>query len=216
VAKWVQQSNCRWWQKIINATDMKLHDAHFRGMDEWVGTDGKPVPMNFPLSFAKTDMDFCFNQIRPELQMPASNLHFPLNDLLAYSDSYDSIRCILMQGGQGDTKHWAVNDPVRREGQWADAPPTPEEYRQLKTRHVELHPMTIMQNTRTSGCERIDMIPAHVHTVGPYDQEIKYLLECITQNKPADQANFASAADSVRIILAEAQSAEQGGCRVNL
>lgn len=26
------------------------------------------------------------------------------------------IRCVTMQGGQGEVKHWAFNDPPRREG----------------------------------------------------------------------------------------------------
>src|SRR5688500_20239345 len=29
--------------RIVNSLDLKLHDAHFWGMDEWV-EDGKPVP----------------------------------------------------------------------------------------------------------------------------------------------------------------------------
>jgi hypothetical protein len=43
-------------------------------------------------------------------------------------------------------KHWAFNDPLKREGAYVDAPPSPEEYRKLATRIVDLHPMTIMQN----------------------------------------------------------------------
>ena len=36
-----------------------------------------------------------------------------------------------MQGGQGDVKHWAFNDPPRRTGRYKDEPPSPEEYRKL-------------------------------------------------------------------------------------
>ena len=56
--------------RIVNALDLKLHDAHFWGMDEWIEND-KPVPIDHPLSFAKADMELCFNRIRPELQMPS-------------------------------------------------------------------------------------------------------------------------------------------------
>ena len=72
-----------------------------------------------------------------------------------------------MQGGQGDVKHWAFNDPVKREGKYKDLPPTPEEYLQLSTRVVDLHPMTIMQNARTSGGGKIDIVPSKAVTVGP-------------------------------------------------
>ena len=39
-----------------------------------------------------------------------------------------------MQGGQGEVKHWAFNDPVRRQGNYRDEPPAPEEYRRRGTR----------------------------------------------------------------------------------
>jgi glucosamine-6-phosphate deaminase len=109
----------------------------------------------------------CFNRIRPELRMPEKNMHFPSGDLDAYSRTYDQFNCLLMQGGQGDTKHWAFNDPVKREGKYAANPPTPAEFRQLATRIVDLHPMTVMQNARTSGGGNISQVPTRAATVGP-------------------------------------------------
>jgi len=155
--------------RIVNATGMKLHDAHFWGMDEWVDEHNKPVPIDFPLSFAKADMDLCFNRIRPELRMPTANIHFPIGDLDAYSRSYDDVTCVLMQGGQGEVKHWAFNDPPKREGAYQDAPPSPAEYRKLGTRVTDLHPMTVIQNARTSGGGRVDMVPTRACTVGPVE-----------------------------------------------
>jgi glucosamine-6-phosphate deaminase len=72
-----------------------------------------------------------------------------------------------MQGGQGDTKHWAFNDPFRREGKYRDAPPSPEEFRKLTARVVDLHPITCMQNARTSGGGVVTGIPMQALTVGP-------------------------------------------------
>jgi glucosamine-6-phosphate deaminase len=72
-----------------------------------------------------------------------------------------------MQGGQGEIKHWAFNDPFRREGQWANEPPSPAEYRALATRVVDLHPVTLSQNARTSGGGNITMVPRKAITVGP-------------------------------------------------
>jgi glucosamine-6-phosphate deaminase len=74
-----------------------------------------------------------------------------------------------MQGGQGDIKHWAFNDPPKREGQYKDEPPPPEEYRKLTTRVVDLHPITIAQNARTSGGGNITMVPTQAITVGPVE-----------------------------------------------
>ncbi|MCF6174521.1 MAG: hypothetical protein L3J71_02005 [Victivallaceae bacterium] len=152
--------------QMVNAMNLKLEHCHFWGMDEWI-IDGKEVAIDFPLGFAKADMDLCFNQIRPELRMPMANMHFPGVDASAYSDSYDQFRCVLMQGGQGETKHWAFNDPLKREGKYRDNPPTPAEYRQLGTRVVELHPMTLIQNARTSGGGTVQNVPGQAVTVGP-------------------------------------------------
>jgi len=154
--------------RIVNSLGMKLRDAHFWGMDEWV-EDGKPVPATHPLSFAKADMELCFHRIEPALRMPAENLHFPIGDLDAYSRSYNGIRCVVMQGGQGEVKHWAFNDPLRREGAYQHHPPTPAEYRALTTRVVDLHPMTVIQNARTSGGGNVSRVPTQAATVGPQE-----------------------------------------------
>jgi glucosamine-6-phosphate deaminase len=135
-------------------------------MDEWV-VDGKETGLDFPLGFAKADMELCFNRIKPELRMPEENIHFPAVDTAGYIQSWDCAKCAVMQGGQGETKHWAFNDPLKREGIYKDRPPTPEEYRQLETRVVELHPMTLIQNARTSGGGVVQNVPTSAVTVGP-------------------------------------------------
>lgn len=154
--------------RIVNALNMKLGDAHFWGMDEWVGEDGKPVGVDHPLSFVKADKELCFDRIRPELMLRDEHMHFPI-DLEKYAKSYDEVRCVLMQGGQGDVKHWAFNDPVRREGAYADEPMPVSEYRKLGTRILELHPLTTIQNARTSGGGYIPLVPTHAATVGPVE-----------------------------------------------
>ncbi len=152
--------------RLVNELNIDLRHAHFWGMDEWI-VDGKEAGMDFPLGFAKADMDLCFNRIKPELRMPMENIHFPAADVSKYVASYDQARCLVMQGGQGEIKHWAFNDPLKREGKYADAPPTPEEYRQLGTRVVDLHPMTLIQNARTSGGGVVQNVPTKAVTVGP-------------------------------------------------
>ncbi len=152
--------------RLVNALDLDLRHAHFWGMDEWV-LDGREVPPEHPLSFARTDRELCFDRIRPELAMPEENLHFPRADVRDYESSWEGVRCVVMQGGQGDIKHWAFNEPVRREGPYRDEPPSPEEYLKLGTRVVDLHPVTIMQNARTSGGGNVSLVPTQAVTVGP-------------------------------------------------
>jgi len=154
--------------QLVNSLGLNLKHCHFWGMDEWV-IDGKEAPIDFPLGFAKADIDLCFSKIHNDLAMPEENMHFPAVDATAYSDSYDSFRCVIMQGGQGEVKHWAFNDPLKREGAFKDTPPTPEEYRKLGTRVVDLHPMTLIQNARTSGGGTVQNVPHQAVTVGPIE-----------------------------------------------
>ena len=152
--------------RLVNELELDVKNGHFWGMDEWY-IDGKEVDEDHPLSFAKADMELCFNRIDRKLRMPESNLHFPKADTSEYIKSWEGVRCAVMQGGQGEIKHWAFNDPLRREGKYKDNPPSPEEYRQLTTRVVELHPVTIMQNARTSGGGVVTGVPTKAITVGP-------------------------------------------------
>lgn len=152
--------------RLVNELGLNLKNAHFWGMDEWY-KDGKEVDVNHPLSFAKADMELCFNRIKPKLKMPEKNIHFPKADATEYIKSWEVARCAVMQGGQGEIKHWAFNDPLRRDGKYKDNPPTPEEYRKLNTRVVDLHPVTIMQNARTSGGGVVTGVPTKAISVGP-------------------------------------------------
>ena len=154
--------------RIVNEMSISLKHCHFWGMDEWV-VDGKEVSMDFPLGFARTDMELCFNRIRPELAMPLENIHFPSADTTGYVKSWDKARCVIMQGGQGEVKHWAFNDPPKREGKYKDLPPSSAEYRKLGTRVVDLHPMTLMQNARTSGGGTVQNVPHEAVSVGPME-----------------------------------------------
>jgi glucosamine-6-phosphate deaminase len=156
--------------RIVNALALDVRAAHFLGMDEWFDVAaGREVPVTHPLSFERADRELCFSRIDPSLRMPDAHLHFPKADTREYESSWDDVRCAVMQGGQGDVKHWAFNDPLPRNGRHTEAPPTPEEYRRLPTRVVDLHPLTIAQNARTSGGGNISMVPTKAITVGPVE-----------------------------------------------
>jgi glucosamine-6-phosphate deaminase len=153
--------------RLVNELRVDLSAAHFWGMDEWLGEDGKEVPIAHPLSFERADRELCFDRISEDLQMPESNMHFPAADTKEYINSWEGVRCAVMQGGQGDIKHWAFNDPPRREGEYKESPPSPNQYKELSTRVVELHPITLAQNARTSGGGNITLVPERAITVGP-------------------------------------------------
>lgn len=152
--------------QLVNELGISLSNAHFWGMDEWF-LNGREAGEDHPLSFARADRELCFDRILPHLALPRNNQHFPKADVKTYEASWNGVHCAVMQGGQGEVKHWAFNDPVRRTGDYKDTPPTPEEYRKQGTRVVELHPLTLIQNARTSGGGNIPLVPTHALTVGP-------------------------------------------------
>ena len=154
--------------RLVNDLNLSIKSAHFWGMDEWFQGE-REVPATHPLSFERADRELCFSRIRKQLMMPTENLHFPKADTSAYRESWEGVRCAVMQGGQGDIKHWAFNDPPKREGKYKNSPPTPAEYRKLPTRVVDLHPLTVAQNARTSGGGNIAMIPTKAISVGPVE-----------------------------------------------
>ena len=171
--------------RLVNALELDVRDAHFWGMDEWV-ENGRPVPKTHPLSFEKADRELCFDRISRKLRMPAAHLHFPTGDLAAYSRSFGQVRCVTMQGGQGEVKHWAFNDPPRRTGKYKNAPPPPAEYRKLRARLVDLHPMTVIQNARTSGAGQVTRVPTRAATVGPVET---WKAECVSIWHPGHHDN---------------------------
>ena len=156
--------------RIVNALGLDVRSAHFWGMDEWYDVaTGREVAATHPLSFERADRELCFDRIDAALRMPDSHLHFPKADVRAYRASWEGVRCAVMQGGQGDVKHWAFNDPLPRSGPHQDSPPSSAEYRTLSTRIVDLHPLTIAQNARTSGGGNIALVPTKAITVGPVE-----------------------------------------------
>lgn len=154
--------------RIVNELGLDVRHGHFWGMDEWYA-EGREVPEQHPLSFARADRELCFDRIDRRLRMPDAQLHFPRADLKPFVESWSAVRCAVMQGGQGEVKHWAFNDPPRRAAPWTEEPPPPSEYRKLGTRVVDLHPMTLIQNARTSGGGYLVGVPTQALTVGPVE-----------------------------------------------
>ncbi len=154
--------------RMVNELGISLKHCHFWSMDDWI-VDGKVVSTDFPLSFERAVMALCFSRIKQELAIPEENLHFPGDNIDEFTQSWDKARCIVMQGGQGEVKHWAFNEPVRREGAYKDEPMSPEEYRKIGTRIINLHPLTMIQNARTSGGGMIQNVPHQAVTLGPVE-----------------------------------------------
>ena len=153
--------------RMINDLEIDIRSGYYWGMDEWF-VDGKEMSDKNPLSFKKAFLELCLNRIDKRFRMPDENIFLIRADnIKEFSDSFDQVKCLTMQGGQGDVKHWSFNDPFKRKGRYKDEPPSSEEYMKLDSRLVELHPMTIMQNARTSGGGAVYKVPTEALTVGP-------------------------------------------------
>lgn len=152
--------------KIVNEIGLSLEHAHFWSMDEWV-IEGKEVSVDHPLSFQKTFRDLCMNRIHKDLRMPEKNMHFPKADTFEFKESWQQAKCLIMQGGQGDVKHWAFNEPPQRVGDFKNQPPSLASYKAMETRVLDLHPITIYQNSRMHIGGNVSMIPTQAVTVGP-------------------------------------------------
>ena len=155
--------------QLVNDLQIDVRNGHFWAMDEWL-INGKAIDEKHTISFNRTDKELCFNRIDKKFRMPDENIHlFNADNIEEYSKSYDLAKCLKMQGGQGDTKHWAFNDPVKREGKYTDNPPTPEEYRKQSARIVDLHPLTILQTAKMVGGGTVHSVPTQAITVGPVE-----------------------------------------------
>lgn len=154
--------------RIVNLMGINLKHAHFWAMDEWI-INGKEVDISHPLSFGRAFLELCYNRIHKDLVMPFENIHFPKAKVDDYIKSWDGAECLIMQGGQGDVKHWAFNEPPQRKEPYLNSPPTPVEYSQMATRILDLHPLTVSQNARTACGGNLLLVPDQAVTVGPIE-----------------------------------------------
>ncbi len=121
--------------------------------------DRKENTMGRPLSVVAPEW-WDYTTLQREILEDAAGL------VAEYTASYDDIRCVIVQGGRGETKHWAFNAPPRRSGKYGDEPMPPEEYKALPARVVDLPPVTIIQNARTTGAGQVSSVPTQALTVG--------------------------------------------------
>ena len=77
--------------RLVNDLGLELGPAHFWGMDEWIGEDGKAVPTTHPLSFERADRELCFDRF--EKPIPEENLHFPSERTELFSDCSSAHFC---------------------------------------------------------------------------------------------------------------------------
>lgn len=168
--------------QLINYFKVDCRNVHLFAMDEWADQDGNIAPETYKAGFAHSMLKYLVYQIDEKLRMPLSNVHYPTNQNIAhYSDMITECGeggADICSSSPGWTGHMAFIDPVKDffpEGFDPAVEPTKaqiDEWLNMKARIVDLHPLTVAQNSLhgvfgQSGY--IADVPPKAATIGPVD-----------------------------------------------
>lgn len=127
--------------EICNQQGIDWSHAHVFFMDEYLDWQGRPVPVDHPLSFEGHARRYLFDLLKPELRLPEAHLHFPhpfrLDDLAREIEQIGGIDTCY--GGIGMHGHLAFNEPPTL-GLWRVSK---EEFKASNPRVVFLNPETV-------------------------------------------------------------------------
>ncbi len=189
--------------QLINYFKVDCKNVHIFAMDEWADQDGNIAPETYKAGFAHSMLKYLVFQIDEKLRMPLENVHYPttknIND---YSDMITDCGeggADICSSSPGWTGHMAFIDPVKDffpAGFDPAVEPTKEqidEWLNMKARIVELHPLTVAQNSLhgvfgQSGY--IADVPPKAATIGPVD--VKNARERIEVHALLTNATFSS------------------------
>ena len=156
--------------QMINQLDISCRHVHTFNMDEYADQDGRTAPRDWKGGFQYWMWHDLFGRIRADLRMPEGQIHFPgsenVND---YSKMIEDVGgADVCYGGVGWGGHIAFFEPHLgvEFGDDMDA------YLQAGARIVELHPITILQNSLYADAGSAgdwSWTPPKAATVGPKD-----------------------------------------------
>ena len=127
--------------RLVNRDRVSLKNCWFINMDEYLNDDGTYIDIESPLSFRGFMRNNVYTKIDPELLMPEEQRVFPdpadpgrVDRLIEELGGVD-----IAFGGIGINGHLAFNEPQPEL--------TPEQFAQLPTRVLDIHP-----ETRATNC----------------------------------------------------------------
>jgi glucosamine-6-phosphate deaminase len=156
-----------YFAQIINSERISLKNTHVFHMDDCLDWQGRPLPLSHPFSYEGTMRRVFYGPIDPDLNVPEQQRHFPsvyrideISEKIEQAGGVDSTF-----GGIGYRGHIAYNEPPR--SPWFTV--TPEEYRQSKTRILNLNEDTLIAVSQRSvgGCSHA--VPPMAITMGMKD-----------------------------------------------
>ena len=168
--------------QLINYFKVDCKNVHLFAMDEWADQDGNIAPETYQAGFAHSMLKYLVYQIDEKLRMPLENVHYPTTkNIGSYSDMITDCGeggADICSSSPGWTGHMAFIDPVPDffpAGFDPAVEPTKaqiDEWLNMKARIVNLHPLTVAQNSLhgvfgQSGY--IADVPPKAATIGPID-----------------------------------------------
>ena len=168
--------------QLINYFKVDCRNVHLFAMDEWADERGNIAPETYQAGFAHSMLKYLVYQIDEKLRMPLSNVHYPTNkNINSYSDMITDCGeggADICSSSPGWTGHMAFIDPVKDffpQGFDPSVEPTKaqiDEWLNMKARVVELHPLTVAQNSLHGVFGQSGYIadgPPKAATIGPID-----------------------------------------------
>lgn len=150
--------------KLINEFRIPCDHVHTFNMDEYADENGNTPPADWKGSFRYTMEKNFFERIDNDLRPPKDQIHYPTSDNIEnYGDKIEELGgADVCYGGIGWCGHIAFWDSHL--GHEVDSI---EEFKKLGPRVVELHPMTILQNSLHSFGGDWSSVPPKAVTIGP-------------------------------------------------
>jgi glucosamine-6-phosphate deaminase len=156
-----------YFARMVNEQHISLSNVHIFHMDDFLDWQGRPLPLDHPLSFRGWMERNFYDPISPELNVPAEQRHWPdVYNIDAISQAIEEAGGVdTTYGGIGYRGHLAFNEPPQNP--WYTVPA--EEFRRSKTRIVPLNDDTlILTSFRTfGGCSQL--MPPMAITLGMRD-----------------------------------------------
>ena len=158
--------------EAINRFRIDCRNVHTFNLDEWADEGGRVAPESYKAGFHHSFLKHFYGKIDPELRMKKGNCRAPttenINDYGKHIAECGDGGADICYSGPGWTGHLAFIDPGTEEF----AAESIEQFLELGSRIVTLHPLTIAQNSLHGcfGCSGdIANVPPKAATIGPAD-----------------------------------------------
>jgi glucosamine-6-phosphate deaminase len=159
-----------WVAEMINRLNISCKHVHTFNMDEYADQDGRTAPRDWKGGFQYWMWHDLFSRIDPKLRMPERQIHFPdTRNVNRYSEMIEDLGgADVCYGGIGWSGHIAFFEPHLGLPFVNDL----EGYLEQGSRIVDLHPITVCQNSlfADAWCSGdLSACPPKAATIGPRD-----------------------------------------------